>query len=467
MCGVSTQTVSRVINKRPDVSPAHPPGGRGRDRRGRVPAERRRSQPRPAPLADARRHRGRARATSASPRPSTASPRSPSASGYALLLKELANYGRQRASLPVIEFLIGHRVEGIIFAAAGRGREHPPRAGPAAGDGPPPIVFLKSEPSPEFSTIAIDNFGGAARWPPSTCSPSGGGGSPTSPGRSAGARRATATTAGGTALRGRRARARADRDRRLVVRQRRGSVRASCSASDPDLDARVRAPTTRWRSVLLHAAQRARDRHPRRQLAVVGFDGLDEARQFTPSLTTVRQPLAELGKLAVRELLEAIDAEAGAYTPRAIQLPVELIIGDSAPLAPSPVGRPARQARRSAAPSTQHATTPSPAEPLDRRRAAHRPARDLQPRVARPPERGRRDRRPTAPRRRCSRRPERERQRRRGQVLGVEPPAPAGEQRAIVSSDAGSNDETTRVDGASPAGRPQHGGRRLAVRRRP
>ena len=73
------------------------------------------------------------------------------------------------------------------------------------------------------------------------------------------------------------------------------------------------------------------------QLAVVGFDGLPEAPQFTPSLTTVRQPLAELGKLAVHELVEAVNAEDGAYTPHAMQLPVELIIGDSAPLASSRV----------------------------------------------------------------------------------------------------------------------------------
>ena len=36
-------------------------------------------------------------------------------------------------------------------------------------------------------------------------------------------------------------------------------------------------------------------------IAVVGFDGLDEAAHFTPTLTTVVQPLRELGELAVRE----------------------------------------------------------------------------------------------------------------------------------------------------------------------
>ncbi len=38
-------------------------------------------------------------------------------------------------------------------------------------------------------------------------------------------------------------------------------------------------------------------------IAIVGFDGLDEAAHITPSLTTVVQPLYELGELGVREVL--------------------------------------------------------------------------------------------------------------------------------------------------------------------
>ncbi len=68
------------------------------------------------------------------------------------------------------------------------------------------------------------------------------------------------------------------------------------------------------------------------QLAVVGFDGLPEAAQFTPSLTTIRQPLAEIGRLAVRELVAALSAEAGDESVRNVELPTELIIGASAPM---------------------------------------------------------------------------------------------------------------------------------------
>ena len=42
-------------------------------------------------------------------------------------------------------------------------------------------------------------------------------------------------------------------------------------------------------------------------LAVVGFDDIAEAAYFSPALTTVRQPLRELGILAVQTLLAQIE----------------------------------------------------------------------------------------------------------------------------------------------------------------
>ena len=53
-------------------------------------------------------------------------------------------------------------------------------------------------------------------------------------------------------------------------------------------------------------------------LAVVGFDGLDEGAHFSPTLTTVVQPLRELGELAVREA--ASRASAGRATVRRLTL---------------------------------------------------------------------------------------------------------------------------------------------------
>ena len=45
------------------------------------------------------------------------------------------------------------------------------------------------------------------------------------------------------------------------------------------------------------------------QLSVVGFDDVDDAQNYSPALTTVRQPFDELGRRAVAAVLD--DAEAG------------------------------------------------------------------------------------------------------------------------------------------------------------
>jgi LacI family transcriptional regulator len=66
-------------------------------------------------------------------------------------------------------------------------------------------------------------------------------------------------------------------------------------------------------------------------VAVVGFDGLDEAAQFIPSLTTIVQPLRELGELAVREVLAIANQEPGRGIVRNLSLATELVIRESAP----------------------------------------------------------------------------------------------------------------------------------------
>jgi LacI family transcriptional regulator len=62
-------------------------------------------------------------------------------------------------------------------------------------------------------------------------------------------------------------------------------------------------------------------------LSVVGFDDLPEARWSSPPLTTVRQPLAEMGGLAARTVLRLARGAAVA-TPR-VELATELIFRDS------------------------------------------------------------------------------------------------------------------------------------------
>lgn len=67
-------------------------------------------------------------------------------------------------------------------------------------------------------------------------------------------------------------------------------------------------------------------------LGVVGFDGIPESAFFIPSLTTIRQPLKELGATAVREMVTMIRMQSEGkteYEPKIITLQPRLIVRDS------------------------------------------------------------------------------------------------------------------------------------------
>jgi len=65
--------------------------------------------------------------------------------------------------------------------------------------------------------------------------------------------------------------------------------------------------------------------HVPTDLSVVGFDDIPEAASHTPQLTTVRQPLAEMGSSAVGMLLEMLSGGEAEH----IQMPAELIVRSS------------------------------------------------------------------------------------------------------------------------------------------
>jgi len=82
---------------------------------------------------------------------------------------------------------------------------------------------------------------------------------------------------------------------------------------------------------VLKAARELGRRVPE-DLAVVGFDDVPEAPFFCPSLSTVRQDLSELGRSAVRELVRLIEAkqqDEAQVEPRTILLQPELIVRGS------------------------------------------------------------------------------------------------------------------------------------------
>jgi LacI family transcriptional regulator len=85
-------------------------------------------------------------------------------------------------------------------------------------------------------------------------------------------------------------------------------------------------------------AARVAGRRIPEDVSVVGFDDLPISRWFSPPLTTVRQPLAEMGRIAAEMLLTMIDGR----EPRGLQveLATELIVrASTAPPATVPASR--------------------------------------------------------------------------------------------------------------------------------
>jgi len=64
-------------------------------------------------------------------------------------------------------------------------------------------------------------------------------------------------------------------------------------------------------------------------VSVVGFDDIQSAAFQNPGLTTVRQPLREMGVIAAETLLRRINAPAKAPYPKAITVEPELIVRES------------------------------------------------------------------------------------------------------------------------------------------
>ena len=61
-------------------------------------------------------------------------------------------------------------------------------------------------------------------------------------------------------------------------------------------------------------------------LSVVGFDDIPESALVWPGLTTVAQPMREMGRAACRKLYQSIK---GSETPEVIEFPMELVVRES------------------------------------------------------------------------------------------------------------------------------------------
>jgi len=72
-------------------------------------------------------------------------------------------------------------------------------------------------------------------------------------------------------------------------------------------------------------------------VSVVGFDDIQSAAYSTPSLTTVRQPLLEMGKRGAQILLERISDREKIFPAEVVMAP-ELVIRESSGPAPTALG---------------------------------------------------------------------------------------------------------------------------------
>jgi LacI family transcriptional regulator len=324
MCEVSTQTVSRVINKRPDVSPAT------REAVEKAIAE---MGYKPSALA-----RSLVQQRSYMLGVITAGLRFVGVSqtlngiteqcensNYALLIKELPRFDTPNI-VPVIESLIAHQVEGIIFAASelNENIKITQLQLPAFC---PPIIFLKSQPNPDYVTISIDNYGGARTAVEYLLSLG---------------RRKIGLVSGPMEWLEARQRKQGWEDALKnagmeICDEHWAQGNWSSSSGEtaftelcekyPDMDA-VFCSNDQMSLGLFHYAHSKGIRIPE-DLSVVGFDDLAESPYFTPALTTIHQPLRELGILAVKTLLAQIEGLETKRIDNAFTLQTELIVRDS------------------------------------------------------------------------------------------------------------------------------------------
>ena len=303
MAGVSTQTVSRVINERPDVSP---------ETRRRVQEVIKDLSYQPSALARSLisqrsytlgvvtaglRHIGPSRTLSGITSAAEDA-------GYSLLLKELPDYDTEDVR-PIFSAFLSQHVDGIIWAVpeVGENRkwvDHPP------ADVDIPLVYIAMEPRENLSIVSFDNYLG---------------------GRMAmshlleqGCRR-IGHISGPLDWWEARQRMAAWKDALLekgLEASDRYCVEGTWSSASgalaieilfhqcPDMDAIFVANDQMALGVLEFFAEK-KIRIPE-DIAIVGFDNIHESAFFFPPLTTVQQDQYEVAKVAVAEVIKIIEA---------------------------------------------------------------------------------------------------------------------------------------------------------------
>jgi DNA-binding LacI/PurR family transcriptional regulator len=325
--GVSTQTISRVLNNRPDVSP---------ETRKRVQDVINELGYQPSALA-----RSLIRQRSHTLGVVTAGLRyiGPSRTlsgiaaaaeeaGYSILLKELPRFDENDID-PIFKALLSRHVDGIIWAVPEVGENHA-WVTQKSPDLEIPLVYITMEPRKDIPVVAIDNYQGG-RMAVSHLLEQG--------------YRKIGHISGPLDWWEARQRMAAWkvvlREAGLEVKDNH-FVEGNWSPASgalaieklfdqyPDMDSIFVANDQMALSVMQFACQKGL-RIPE-DLGVVGFDNIAESAFFSPALTTIQQDQHDIAKLVVEEVIKIIEAgwqEAEQSEPQAILLPPTLVVRQS------------------------------------------------------------------------------------------------------------------------------------------
>jgi LacI family transcriptional regulator len=326
VAGVSTQTVSRVLNERPDVAPETRERIRTISELGYQPSALARSliQQRSYTLGVVTaglKHIGPSRTlngiTSAAEE-----------AGYSLLLKELPRYDAEDV-VPIFQALLSRHVDGIIWAVPQIG-ENRNWVDQQSLDLKIPIVYLAMEPKSNISTVSIDNYRG---------------------GRMVMAHlleqgyRHIGHISGPADWWEARQRVAAWKDALQeagLEAQDAHCVEGNWSPASgglaieklldqyPEMDAVFVANDQMALAVIQAACQK--DMKIPEDLGVVGFDNIPESAFFFPPLTTIQQDQHAVGKVAVEETIQMIEAgweELAPPEPKFVKLAPTLVVRQS------------------------------------------------------------------------------------------------------------------------------------------
>lgn len=246
-------------------------------------------------------------------------------SGYALLVKELPSFNTTDI-VPVIEFLMAHQVEGIIFAAPQVG-ENVIRMQEQLPNFCPPIIFLRSKVNPKYPSILVDNYGGAYNAVKYLVSIgrrnigliTGPDGWSESKSRQDGW--ATALNDSGISI------------RHGQIAHGNWSSASGYSAMDElirnfqEMDA-VFACNDQMALGAIQYARKVGKRIPE-DIAMIGFDNISESEYFSPALTTITHPMGEMGSRGVITLIDQINGIELSERDKHVMLTTQLVLRES------------------------------------------------------------------------------------------------------------------------------------------